>query len=105
MNIFHAITGIALITSSIVSSAHAADIAAGKKLADDSCQSCHGNKGIGIADMFPNLAGQKAAYLESALQAYRDGTRNNQIMNQMAKSLSAEDIANVAAYYASLNTP
>jgi len=50
----------------------------------------------------PNLAGQKAEYLASALRAYRDRTREEQIMNAVAVGLSDEDISNLAAYYASL---
>jgi cytochrome c553 len=52
--------------------------------------------------MWPNLAGQKQAYLASALQMYRDGRRKNAMMSAMAKNLTDADIANLAAYYASL---
>lgn len=87
----------------VIQSAFAADPAEGKKLADKTCQACHGINGVGIADMYPNLAGQKAAYLEAQLKAFRDGTRQNPIMAPMAKQLTDTEIANVAAYYASLN--
>ena len=49
--------------------------------------------------MFPHLAGQKAEYLVVALEAYRDGSRPNENMNVVAKMLSDEDIADLAAYY------
>jgi cytochrome c553 len=66
------------------------------------CASCHGADGVGIADIYPNLAGQKAAYVASQLKAFRDGQRKNMIMAPMAKGLSDDDIENLAAFYASL---
>ncbi len=84
------------------SMAQAADMAAGKEKAASVCASCHGVNGISASDVFPNLAGQKAAYLESALKAYRTGTRKAPIMNNIAASLFDKDIENIAAYFASL---
>jgi cytochrome c553 len=78
-----------------------ADIEAGKSKAAI-CSSCHGVDGVGIADIYPNLAGQKAAYLEAQIKAFRDGDRKNMIMAPMAKGLSDADIQNLAAYYSSL---
>lgn len=69
------------------------------------CASCHGMNGIGIAPMYPNLAGQKAMYLEVAIKAYRDGQRsggNAAMMAPMVANLSDQDIADLAAYYANL---
>ena len=79
----------------------AGDAAAGKAKSA-SCMGCHGAKGISIAPMFPNLAGQKAAYTAKQLKAFKDGSRKDGTMNAMAKPLSAADIDNIAAYYASL---
>ena len=84
------------------SAAFAGDIAAGKAKAVAVCAACHGVNGIGTTDMYPNLAGQKAAYLVKQLKAFRDGTRNDPIMVNMAKPLSDADIDNIAAFYASL---
>lgn len=78
-----------------------ADIQAGK-LAAVPCQACHGKDGIGLTPQTPNLAGQKELYLSTQLIAYRSGTRKNPIMSPLAKPLSDEDIANLAAYFASL---
>jgi len=80
----------------------AADVAAGKEKASNGCGSCHGVNGISSSDAFPNLAGQKAAYLETALKSYRTGTRKAPIMNNMAANLFDKDIENLAAYFASL---
>lgn len=78
-----------------------ADIQAGKARAAG-CAGCHGANGIAPSPNFPNLAGQKAGYLAIALKAYRDKVRTDPIMNGMAASLSDSDVANLAAYYASL---
>ena len=79
----------------------AGDVAAGKARSM-SCAGCHGANGISNSPMWPNLAGQKEAYLASQLQMFRDGRRANAMMSPMAKGLSDADIANLAAYYASL---
>jgi cytochrome c553 len=79
----------------------AGDADAGKAKAA-TCAGCHGPKGIAIAPNYPNLAGQKEQYLADSMKAYRDGGRDNPIMKPMVSALSDEDIANLAAYYASL---
>ena len=66
------------------------------------CAGCHGVNGISSNGMWPNLAGQKEAYLVSQLKMFRDGKRNNAMMTAMAKGLSDADIANLSAYYAGL---
>lgn len=69
------------------------------------CKSCHGEHGKSVAPMYPNLAGQKALYLEHALKAYRDGRRKGgtaDIMAPEALHLSDQDIADIAAYYSGL---
>ena len=78
-----------------------ADIAAGKTAAA-SCQACHGKDGISLTPHTPNLAGQKELYLSNQLIAYRSGSRQHNIMSPLAKPLSDEEIANLAAYFASL---
>jgi cytochrome c553 len=86
-----------------VSAAHAApNIEAGKAKVAQVCAACHGNAGVSVSDGIPNLAAQKAAYLETQLKALKDGTRKNAIMNAMASQLTADEIADVAAYFASL---
>jgi cytochrome c553 len=80
----------------------AADVAAGKATVESVCSACHGINGISASPAFPNLAGQKEDYLRTALTAYRDGTRKAPIMNNMVAGLADTDIANVAAYLASL---
>jgi cytochrome c553 len=79
----------------------AGDAAAGKAKAAV-CAGCHGANGISVAPIYPNLAGQKEAYIVSQLKAFKDGTRVNPIMAPMAKPLSDADIENLAAYFSSL---
>jgi cytochrome c553 len=71
------------------------------------CNGCHGPDGVGVAHAAPYLAGQSAEYLESALKAFRDGTRKNdagQLMRSVAQRLNDADMAAVAGYFGSLNS-
>lgn len=72
------------------------------KAASGTCAGCHGGDGISLNPEWPNLAGQREAYLVSSLLAYRNGKRKNDLMSPMAKSLSDEQIADLAAYFSSL---
>jgi cytochrome c553 len=89
--------------------AQAADVGAGKAKAAEVCSACHGLNGVSVSDTIPNLAAQRAAYIEAQLKAYKDGMRKPAnaagaaaIMNAMAAQLSPAQIVDVAAYYASL---
>jgi len=66
------------------------------------CGVCHGVKGISVESYYPNLAGQKEAYLTRTMVEYKNGRRKDPIMNAIAQTLSNDDIANLAAYYSSL---
>lgn len=79
----------------------AGDAAAGKGKSA-SCVACHGAEGVSLNPLWPNLAGQKEQYLAKQLKDFRDGRRNDPMMTPMAKPLSDGDIADLAAYYASL---
>ncbi|WP_394173780.1 c-type cytochrome [Thalassotalea litorea] len=81
--------------------AMAADIEAGKAKSAV-CAACHGAKGISAVPMYPNLAGQKEAYIAKQLKDFKAGTRKDPVMAPMAMPLTDEDIANLSAYYASL---
>jgi cytochrome c553 len=86
--------------------ASAADIEAGRKIAEAQCAACHGKDGKTPVDpAYPKLAGQYPDYLVKALNDYRTGARKNAIMGGMAKPLSKNDIDNLAAYFASLPGP
>ena len=77
------------------------DIDAGRRKAQ-ACAVCHGVLGVATAPDAPNLAGQPAMYLAAQLKAYRGGTRSHAVMSVMAKPLTDEDIAQLAAWFASL---
>ena len=81
--------------------AFAGDAAAGK-VKSAGCAACHGPEGISMNELWPNLAGQKEAYMVAQMKAFRDGQRNSPLMTPMAAPLSDADIADLAAYYASL---
>src|SRR5882724_4710055 len=79
--------------------AQGADIDAGKAKVATVCAACHGPTGVSVSDSIPNLAAQRAGYLEAQLKALKDGTRKNPIMNAVAAQRSADEMANVAAYF------
>ena len=84
------------------SGVNAAVVYAGQEKVAAVCSQCHGIKTPSADAPYPSLAGRDAAYLKSALGQYRDKTRKSEIMNAIAGSLTDNDIANVAAYYAGL---
>jgi len=86
--------------------AEAANIELGRAKAEQACAACHGKDGnTPIDPSYPKLAGQYRDYLERALLDYRSGQRKNAIMAAQAQALTRTDIANLAAYYASLPGP
>lgn len=66
------------------------------------CQECHGEAGISNDARIPNHAGQYAAYLIKELKNFQSGERRYEIMNKMAADLNADDMADIAAYFASM---
>ena len=65
------------------------------------CQGCHGEEGVSTEGLIPKLAGQYGKYISKELRNYQAGTRSHQIMNAMAATISDEDLADIAAYFAS----
>jgi cytochrome c553 len=80
----------------------AADLVAGKSLAEDNCSGCHDLEGRGAAPGIPHLAAQVDEYLLDSLRAYRGGKRFHAALRDMTEHRSAAEIRNVAAFYASL---
>ncbi|QIB36304.1 cytochrome c [Ancylobacter pratisalsi] len=93
-----------LLAASIIvcSPAMAGDAKVGKAKASVQCAVCHGPTGIAQYPEAPNLAGQVEIYLVKALGDFRSGARTNEMMTIVSKSLSDDDIANLAAWYASI---
>ena len=93
-------------------SAAAAEVVGNPKAAAakiEMCIGCHGIAG-GYKTAFPEvyqvpkIGGQSAKYIEAALKSYRKGDRKHPSMTGIARSLSDQDIADVAAYYSQQNS-
>ncbi len=65
------------------------------------CVACHGPAGQGVPPN-PALAGKTEDQFVQAMNDYKSGKRNNPVMKALTAGLSDQDIANLAAYYASL---
>jgi cytochrome c553 len=90
--------------AAIGGSASAADVAAGKALAEG-CVACHGAEGVSQTELTPSLAGQPDEFVQWQLVYFRSGVRKSDVMSPIAEALSNQDIRNLGAYYASLPAP
>ncbi|NQY86705.1 MAG: cytochrome c4 [Colwellia sp.] len=63
------------------------------------CGACHGATGLNPSPTYPNLAGQKAAYIAKQLADFKSGARTDMMMAPMAANLSEQDMADLAAYF------
>ncbi len=79
----------------------AGDPARGRELNKD-CTDCHGPAGIVDTPDVSNLAGQDPFYTYKQLQDYKSETRESPIMGEVVKPLSDRDMADLAAFYATL---
>ena len=78
----------------------AGNIEAGEARYKKSCVNCHGAAGKGAAS-YPKVSGNDIEYTISKLETYREGTKigpNSSLMIMMAKPLTDEEIADLAAY-------
>ena len=64
------------------------------------CAACHGLDGNSVNPEWPSLAGQHPQYIERQLHLFKNGTRQSPVMAPMAAPLSDQDMADVAAYFA-----
>jgi cytochrome c553 len=92
---------VALMTMSSVTAHAAGDAKAGRKKAA-MCATCHGIDGLSKMPAAPNIAGSPTIYLEKQIKAFRSAERKDETMNVVAKPLSDQDIADLAAWYSSL---
>jgi len=81
------------------------EVAEGGRIAEASCARCHGVNGVSATKGVPHLAGQRAAYLDLQLRAYRQSARVQGAMTGIVRYLSDDALVKVAAYYASLDPP
>jgi len=79
------------------------DAAAGARI-NAQCIGCHGIPGYQSSfpevHKVPMISGQNAKYIVAALNAYKKGERKHPTMGAVAASLSEQDMADLAAYYA-----
>jgi cytochrome c553 len=80
------------------------DAVAGKAKAQ-TCFACHGENGIGISPEIPNLAAQPPLSITYQLIQFRGQQRKGGGMDEMAMTLSDQDMRDIAAYYAALPPP
>lgn len=76
--------------------------AAGKAKAIAVCNVCHGANGLSQMPNAPHLAGQPEMYVREQLRAYRSGKRQHEVMAIIAKPLTDDEIADLSAWYASI---
>ncbi len=93
-----------------VSAAYAADPPANVREANvreivETCASCHGKDGISAIENTPSLAGQPDIFIQYQLVFIRDGARKVEVMQEMAKKLTDQDIRDLGGYYSSLPPP
>lgn len=76
------------------------DPEAGRKVAN-MCRTCHGIDGYAQIPIAPHIGGEPKEYLENQLMAFKTGTRQHEMMTIVTSGLSAQQISDVAAWYAS----
>ena len=85
----------------LAGAAAAQDAQAGRAKAA-ACAVCHGQLGISVTPDAPHLAGMPPIYFAAQLRAYRSGARKHEVMAVMARPLSDDDIAALAAWFSSI---
>jgi len=102
-----ALLGFAMCTAPLAGAEQQAkpDSAKGQSIANKVCAACHGADGNSPTAANPKLAGQIPEYIQKQLGNFKSvpgkkAERENPIMGGMAAGLSAEDMRDVAAYFA-----
>jgi cytochrome c553 len=95
------ILGLVTLALAFPGAAYAGGDAAVGKAKAKSCAGCHGADGKGKKKNPPLTGFDEAAFAES-MAAYKSGAKEHKMMNRLAKKLSDDDIANLAAYYATM---
>lgn len=91
-----------LVLCAPVSSLAAGSIEAGKQK-NALCAACHGAAGISLVPLYPNLAGQVPGYIAAQLAEFKSGARVSPLMAPFIMALTDEDMADLDAFYASLD--
>lgn len=100
MNRFIAATLVAFTTITSALAANFGDPDKGRTIVNQVCSACHGADGNSPLPINPSLAGQHPEYLVKQLMNFKSGERNNAVMMGMVAGLSADDMRNLAAYFA-----
>lgn len=82
---------------------HAGDAGKGKAISG-ACVACHGAYGVSSSDEYPDIAGQKEAYLLKVLKEYQSGKRLDINMQAQVGPLTEKNLEDLAAYYAGNST-
>jgi len=92
----------ALVAVMLAPLAHAAGSAEAGATKAATCVACHGASGNSTNPAWPSLAGQNAAYVKAQLKYWHDKTRVDPsgIMPSQAANLSAQDMEDLAAFFA-----
>ena len=87
----------------LAGTAHSDDLGVGDRSAGRTlagmCRTCHGLEGLARIPIAPNIGGEPVEYLRAQLLAFREGSREHEMMTVVAASLSDQDIDDLAAWY------
>lgn len=93
---------LASLSGLLLEPARAGDAAVVRAKVQTLCQNCHGDDGVAVLPGAANLSGQQKEYLVQQLRAYRSGSRRNEQMSIVAKTLTDADIENLADWYSAI---
>ncbi len=97
-------TGALAAAPEITSKTGIGDFESGQQIALQKCASCHGLHGASKKSGAPFIAGIEQDYFVQVIIGYTKSYRKDEEMNRIAAELSPKDLADVSAYYSSLNT-
>ena len=96
------LAAVLIVLAGVHAIAVAGDAKAGKAKAQ-ACAACHGADGNSVNPEWPSLAGQHASYISKQLADFKAGEeRKDPVMAGQVAPLSAEDMADLGAYFATL---
>jgi cytochrome c553 len=103
MKVFRVHACLALFIALMTVGCSGGDVASGQARAV-TCHACHGGSGMQTAPRTPGLAGQSHLYIAKQLRDFRDGRRSDPVMGPLSKSLTNDEIDDIAAYFETLPT-
>lgn len=104
MRIAATLLALGLVAGAAQAAETAAPVAAGDAAAGAAkaatCTACHGLNGNSVNPEWPSIAGQNSAYSADQIKRIRDGLRPVPLMQPMVQNLTDQDIADLAAHFA-----